>query len=283
MTNDAMNQTLVGSLGQAELAGIGILCAFVAVIFGAWRRDVSLLTGLAALGMCGVAAGIGARLYWVVLHGAGFADLVRVEAGFSSFGAILGGGLALLVIRSGLVEDELEFRRLLDVLVPSGLVALAWARLGCLANACDFGRVTGVPWGIRYPQGTEVFDFHAQMGWVAGSSTFSAPVHPLPVYLFGACLAGVVVAGFSASRPGRSAGWAVVLYAGIRAFAELYRAPMASTTFFGVSTAILASLALLTAGVVWIGWVHTRPLVGQASPQASPQTAERGTAPENQK
>lgn len=259
MDNSVTDQLLTIFESQAELAGIGIVCAIVAVLFGAWRRDADIFVSFASLGVAGVGAAIGSRLYWIILHDAPLSNLFVLESGFSSFGAIFGGGAAVVLLWFGLFDDEMEFRKVLDVLVPAGLVALAWARLGCIVNGCDFGVRTQVPWGIRYPRGSEVFEFHSQMGWVGVGESLSQPVHPLPIYLFLACAAAVVVAGFLTSRPGLSAGWAIIVYAGFRLPAEFFRAPIAGSTVFGLSTTVLASVALLTAGIMWLGFLYSRP------------------------
>lgn len=237
---------------QAELAGFGIFAAILAVFFAAWRRETPMLTSFAATGIAGIAAGLGARLYWVALNPTASQDWWAVNAGFSSFGAILGGAVAVAALRFTLFESAREFRESIDVIVPAGLVGLAWARLGCLANSCDFGAPTDLVWAIRYHADSAVTHHHELIGLIPVDSFYSAPVHPLPIYLIFAAVIAVFASGWIGRPAGLSGGVATLVYAVLRAAAETTRAPAAGTEIGPTTLGVFASIVLAACASAWI-------------------------------
>ena len=226
------------------------------VVFGAWHRQTSILTALAATGIAGIAAGAGARLYWFALHPTTIDDLLALNAGFSSFGAIMGGGAAVAALRYPLFDDARQFRRTLDAMVPAGLAGLAFARLGCIANGCDYGTPTDAPWGIRYHAGTEIVQRHELLGYISSADFFSAPVHPLPIYLIGAIIIAVFATNWMLRPAGAAAGWATIIYASLRAIAETFRSPASITEIFGLNLGIVAALCLASCASLWLVFVY---------------------------
>ncbi len=80
-----------------------------------------------------------------------------------------------------------------DIIFPYIPLGHAFGRIGCLMYSCCYGAPTSVPWAIRFPHGSEMFnqqlqrypDLHASDAW-------SLPVHPTQIYgsvgLFTLCL-----------------------------------------------------------------------------------------------
>lgn len=182
------------------------MLAFAVAWWLARRDGVDRSEALGTLGVLGVAAVLGARA-WSLLEWWWAEGEIQwiwdplVAAGYSSAGAFLGGGLALVASR--FVFGRTAFAKLLDVVLPAGFVALALTRLGCLFERCDPGRPATF-FGVRYPDG--------------------AFLQPFGGYLAGGTLAVAILAAFMHNEvAGRRAVALTVGYAAVRFLAELTR------------------------------------------------------------
>ncbi len=119
--------------------------------------------------VCGGA--LGAGLAWpLVAHG----------GGASSVAAIFGASVVLLLVLRPWNGDG---RWMLDHLVPGGIAALSVARLGCLFDGCDFGRVTEVWPSVVHEAGSRAWETHIATYDLPVTSAESLPVHPFALYL----------------------------------------------------------------------------------------------------
>lgn len=100
----------------------------------------------------------------------------------------------------------LERWRALDRLAPSMGALVIFGRIGCFLEGCDFGAITGVPWGVAYPAGSHAFEHQVARGLVRASDIRSLPVHPAQLYevVVGA---GMIVAAWWIGRRVRRDGW----------------------------------------------------------------------------
>lgn len=124
----------------------------------------------------------------------------------------------------------LERWRALDRLAPSMGALVIFGRIGCFLEGCDFGAITGVPWGVAYPAGSHAFEHQVARGLVRASDIRSLPVHPAQLYevVVGA---GMIVAawwiGRRAAREWSGHGWgfrtAIGVYAVGRIVVETFR------------------------------------------------------------
>lgn len=158
--------------GPFELHSWGML---VAVAFGcAWlvlKRELDRLTGQAdaafPLVLAGAVGGIvGARLYWFVEH-AGDASLTDSfsGAGFTWYGGVLGGAIAVLLLAR---RRKLALDVLLGASAPALALGYGVGRIACqLAGDGTYGVATDLPWAMSYPE---------------GEVPTSERVHPTPVY-----------------------------------------------------------------------------------------------------
>lgn len=99
---------------------------------------------------------VGARLYhvidqWSLYAGDPASALAVWSGGLGILGGLAGGLLGLWIfwrryLKSG--RAKLPFLRLLDIYVPSVLLAQAIGRFGNWTNQEAFGQPTGAPWGI---------------------------------------------------------------------------------------------------------------------------------------
>jgi len=221
----------------------------------------------AAFGAAGLAALVGARLFWAIgspdgpLRNETEWSLVVDPAvpGFWSVGGFVGGGLVALAVARGVQTDR--GGAMLDRLVPAGLLTLAAARLGCLSAGCDFGRPTALPWGLQYPAGSPAWEAHLAAGQIGLGATASAPTHPFPLYMVAvvvaALLAGAVVSRWRAeavSSGGARAFTVLLCYFGGRFAVEFFRASSSAHELAGMGLTVgqwfsASSVTLLV--VVW--------------------------------
>ena len=122
-------------------------------------------------------------------------DYVPVVLRGSLHGFRIPGGMLLLALATPPVCRTLglPWRRFGDLLIPLAAGALVLIRLGCFLNGCCFGKVSSLPWSVRFPRGTWAFLYHRERGWIGASATHSLPVHPLQLYFVAAAVFTLMV------------------------------------------------------------------------------------------
>lgn len=235
------------------------LMLWVAAVVAAFVMDRSFRrAGIEAdaVGMVAIAvvAGIvGAKLWHVLDTPSEFREIGwRVlwdSAGFAWFGGLVFGIGALLVQgwRAGIGG-----LRILDLAAPSAAFGYGIGRIGCfLSGDGCYGLPTTLPWGMRFPNGLE--------------PTY-VPVHPTPLYEFGASLL-IGLWLWNRGRKPKPTGWILgeyLLLSGIARFLVEFirRNPR---VLFGMSNAQLASVGSVVVGVALIVWCATRPAPEQSA------------------
>ncbi len=205
-------------------------------------------------------------------------------SGMTSFWGYLAGGLAVAIVCR---SNQLPLARLGDMAaVPMG-VALVFARIGCYLGGCDYGKVTNVPWAVRFPAGSAAWRDHLQSGLLPPERAESLPVHPTQLYeaLLGLVIVGVAVwAARQKWREGRVFLAAAATYAIGRIVVEALRADLGRGIYFGMSSGQIFSICVLVAIAVGLFASHRRLLaVAAASALAlvvfDPHPAEAQPAP----
>jgi len=103
----------------------------------------------------------------------------------------LPGGLLLGTLAAPLLTKlwRVPFSAFADAVLPFAGLGLATGRIGCFLQGCCHGRVTDLPWGVRFSAGSEAFVNHVGRGLVESSAEYSLPVQPVQLYLI---LAGLL-------------------------------------------------------------------------------------------
>jgi phosphatidylglycerol:prolipoprotein diacylglycerol transferase len=240
-------------IGSFSIHWYGVLLAigFLAGLWTASRRAVR--DGLPADKILDAGAWlilgaiIGARALYVVSYWdhlmesplfpqAPWTEIFMVQRG----GLVFYGGL-IGAIGSGLLfawKHHLPVWKFADVMAPSIALGYVPGRLGCLMNGCCYGRVTTVPWAIRFPPEHE---------------TQGEPVHPTQVYdaLLNLGLYALLSWLYRHKKfDGQVFATYLVCYAVTRSVVEAFRGDYSVRYLSGVATpAHLVSVLILGAGL----------------------------------
>jgi len=250
----------LGSIGPFTFYSFGLMAALaivVAAIFlGIDMRQRGVDPGIAVEVAIAAAIGgfLGARIYYVVEHwgepGEGFFS----GAGLVWYGGVAGGVIAVVLVA---LWRKVPVGLMANMAAAPLAIGYGIGRIGCqLAGDGDYGDVTGLPWGMAYPEGTV---------------PTTEIVHPTPVY---ETLASLVIFWILWRMRGRlTAPWSLfglyLVLAGIERFlVEFVRAT--PVVLAGLTTAQLISLGIIVVGaiLVWTGWNRRDPAwVGDGDPQ----------------
>jgi phosphatidylglycerol:prolipoprotein diacylglycerol transferase len=205
----------------------------------------SLIFGVLLAGVAG------ARLLYALEHWSHFASrpwavLALWEGGLTLWGGILAAvpvGI-WLTHRLGLPTWPTA-----DVLAAPVALGAALGRLGCFLNGCCYGTPCDLPWGVRFPAGSE-----------AALAYPGQALHPAQLYnaAAGLLVFGVVLAARPrlAGTPGRTWWLMLGLYASLRGIIDATRAYEPSARIAGLGVPVTESQAISLGLVVVsaVGW-----------------------------
>src|SRR5207302_4219091 len=100
-------------------------------------------------------------------------------AGMTSFWGYLAGAAAIAIVCR---DHRLSLARLGDLAAAPIGMSLALARIGCFLAGCDYGKVTSVPWAVRFPAGSPAWRDQVAAGLLPADRPESLPVHPTQLY-----------------------------------------------------------------------------------------------------
>lgn len=173
-------------IGPVTIYSLGVFWALGALA-GSWIASLELRRHrykpeLASSMVAAAAIGglIGARLLLILEEWSSFTrspwDFIFSGAGFSWYGGLIGGSLAVTwVVR----RHGIPWLKAADISAPAAALAYGIGRIGCfLAGDATWGKVTDVPWAMAFP--------NAVFGWVDPLTGVPyAPgvkVHPTQLY-----------------------------------------------------------------------------------------------------
>jgi len=173
-------------IGPITIYSLGVFWALGALA-GSWITSLELRRSrykpeLASSMVVAAAAGglVGARLLLILEEWSNFIrapwDFIFSGAGFSWYGGLIGGALAVtwVVRRRGI-----PWLTAADISAPAAAVGYGIGRIGCfLAGDATWGKITDVPWAMAFP--------NAVFGWVDPLTGLPYPpgvrVHPTQIY-----------------------------------------------------------------------------------------------------
>ncbi|MBI4263257.1 MAG: prolipoprotein diacylglyceryl transferase [Acidobacteria bacterium] len=158
-------------IGEFEITSFGGMVA-VAALVGIWlfRRELRrarLPVEASDAAWWGVLGGLlGAKLLWVAEHAGEepFGALLLARGGLSWYGGLVGGvGIGLLII----AVRGFPLTATLAAATPALAFGHLLGRIGCFLVGDDYGRPSGLPWAIAFPEGLP---------------PTTVPVHPTQLY-----------------------------------------------------------------------------------------------------
>ncbi len=171
-------------------------------------------------------------------------------AGMTSFWGYLAGIAAVAAVCRA---HRIPVARLLDLAAAPIGMALCFVRLGCFLAGCDYGKVTSVPWAVRFPAGSPAWVDHLQSGLLPPGRADSLPVHPTQLYeaLLGLVMVGLALVArrsrWVRAREGRVFLVIAAAYALGRLPIEAVRGDAGRGIYLGLSSGQIFSLAVLLA------------------------------------
>jgi prolipoprotein diacylglyceryltransferase len=231
--------------------GIAGLVGLILMLVLARRRGLESGTVASAVLWCYIAAVTAGIVIPMTIeaieHGIATGHVELRWAGMTSFWGYLAGGTALAAVCK---RDGVPLARMADLAaIPIG-VALVFARLGCFMAGCDFGKVSSLPWAVRFPAGSPAWRDHLHAGLIPAGRAASLAVHPTQLYE--AFLGLVIVAvAWVVSRRTRTEGRmflaAAATYAIGRLLIETLRGDAGRGIYAGLSSGQIFSLVVLIA------------------------------------
>lgn len=146
--------------------------------FGVGRRQL-----VVALMCTTLAAFVGAKLWSIAERANSYAWSLELTYGYRYPGGLLGLLSALLMLR--LVDDRVRLASIADAIAMAFPWAMVIVRLGCFLNGCCGGAMTSLPWGLRFPEFSQVWTDQVVGGLISPGASHSHPVHPLQLYFVG--------------------------------------------------------------------------------------------------
>jgi phosphatidylglycerol:prolipoprotein diacylglycerol transferase len=184
---------------------------------------------------------VGSRLYWLFEHPSEFSDdplgSLFGGTGLTWYGGVIGGALGVILWarRKGMFNVGL-----LDLCAAPLALGYAFGRIGCqLSGDGDYGKEWDGPWAMGYPDGTV-------------PTAPGVEVHPTPIYetLAMGLVAWLLWVYRDRLSPGLVFAWYLVASGAERFLVEFLRRN--EDTALGLTTAQLESIALMTAGLIWL-------------------------------
>ncbi len=278
-----------------------IVLGFLAAYLLSYRRakkcgvNPDELTNIAVLALMGGVAG-GRAMHVIHFWDSQFANesiwqIFNIrDGGLEFYGGVI---LALVAALGYMAVKKLPAKFFLDLLAPALMLGLAFGRMGCFLNGCDYGKVSKVPWAISFPYGSYAYQDHVSADELAVPAELSdgfggaipaeqlsdaqravaakhrsLPVHPTQLYSIAVALllSGILYRYFWRRKyEGQVFVLMLILYGVARFGLEMLRTePKVAGT--GLSISQNLSIVAVVGGLIWWLWTRRRP-TGQVDPK----------------
>jgi phosphatidylglycerol:prolipoprotein diacylglycerol transferase len=142
----------------------------------------------------GLSVFIGARLFNILVNFDWYREEPARLFSLTAAGLSLYGGIIFAALTGFLISRlrKIPLMKFADTITPFIGVGIALMRVGCFLNGCCFGKVTDLPWGVKFPLLSPAH-IH-QVTENALRSLEVLPVHPTQIYELIAALIGSALA-----------------------------------------------------------------------------------------
>lgn len=245
--------------------GVFLALAFILVIYlcekEAQKQNIHPVFILNLGLLSTISAFFGAKLFYVIFYQKAFVKLPREIFDIKSSGFVYYGGFILtsLMVLLFCLANKLPFWKINDIIAANLPLGYVIGRIGCFLNGCCFGKITNVPWAVKFPRwidangrlvGSDAFLRHFEQGLVKFSDTHSLSVHPTQLY---SAAYGLII--FIILRQllrhkkfdGQILFSYFILYGFLRFIVEFYRADNPAF-LFGLTNAQIISIILFIIG-----------------------------------
>ena len=260
---DFLSELLPGELIKYFIP-TGTMMFILAILVGMWvfvkRCEKSGLSAYHALGAVAVsiAAGLlGARIYELVYHLEKTIQNPRaifsLYGGTTSWGGYSIGFLAFFIYFRVKKIPGLPYADALTSALGLGPFIARWT---CFLNGCCYGSLSDLPWAVRYPNYSPIFQTQLKQGLISSSAELSLPVHPVQIYasFFGLVIFLITSRYWYSNRrqPGKTFTFYWLIYCLIRFGVEFFRGDMDRFTDLQLTLAQIICLivVLLTTGIL---------------------------------
>ena len=287
----------IGPLPLFAYGALVALGALSAIIIGMRRsRDVELPPDrIMDLGLYSVVWGVvGARIFHVIetwdqymggskifnpetreFESRAWYEIFYIwQGGLVFYGGFIG---ALLYFIYFFWRNRLSKRQVVNILdlgsacMPLGL---ALGRMGCWFNGCCYGKVCIVPWAVRFPPHSHLWNHQLNAGLITANDESAALSHPTQLYAWAIALTLFFFLNFIYRRrrfPGIVTGLWVSIYAVARFFVEFLRydtVPVSGTEWMTISQKISIGAFLVGITGLIVFWRLHRSAAEPAQPAA---------------
>lgn len=164
---------------------MGLYAVFAVLAFSfSFRKERKVLASLFMSLTVAVGAFFGARLFHLLVEKPisefSFDQLLHFD-GMTFYGSLI-AGLILTFILVPLLYRREQYAKIMDLAAIITAAGYGVIRIGCFANGCCWGRLSAVPWAVRYTESTVM-------------PALGLPVHPVQLYdsFVGFSIAGVLL------------------------------------------------------------------------------------------
>jgi phosphatidylglycerol:prolipoprotein diacylglycerol transferase len=204
-----------------------------------------------------MAAALGSRIFYLLQHmPSTLANplVIFYCGGTTSWGAYL-GGIGFFVFY--LFIKNIPICPYLDVLGSSLGLGPFIGRWSCFMNGCCFGSTTNVPWSIRFPKYSQVYQLQVRNDLIDYNSSLSEAVHPVQLYESLATLAIFLILSWfwkkNRDRPGLTFLTYVLMYCITRFGIEFFRGDVGRYSPLNLTVSQFMCLIIISASILfWI-------------------------------